>query len=586
MDERQETNIKEHDRVRELWRQKVEKDPADTEGKTGGSSWVTKLPKTAQRAWLEGCGTVAITVHRAEGLIPADLQAGAAALMGKMTTSDPYVKVFFDSQEYQTRVISKTLNPIWEEDFEVLVRNPNPPTAGVLPKRGDQHLEVAVFDSDMTSADDHLGSVFLDVLSLKPGQTYSGWFRIRGPDDTKQVNALIKAESDIAVLKSKLQQDTVDGTYVVSEDFDLHRKHIPKGYVLRELFVGKVLDLGDLDLVAKKLRRAPFPLTFWSPDECGGIQLTIKTEVDWTRLRWAMITGIGPTTTFLPPFDLDKLYSLGMEMADIMWFQFGEKLLTNVLAILTWEKPSQSAQIMFFLLFLAYVMPYAPSILMAVSATQHLRTKWKHARKLKQKEARKNLDKMRAAAKQNQDGSRIFGAIQSAWRSNQTKSEESHEGPAADGAQGDEDKGDDEKHLPSVLTNIMMFTPGISSYKEMARPYQDLLQFVVGKLRLLQDIFSWRSGLSSYFNMFLWFNVLLMLPFVLPYKWFVKGQIILVFNVLTPGFTIMLGSLFWYLGDYFSGVVRWQWVSKNDGGAMPIEWAHPVARPKLEKLRT
>jgi len=624
-----EANKQEHDRVRKLWREQIYGHPTDAEKQPGPSHWVTKLPPAAQAAWLEGSGRVYITVHRAEGLIPADVTAGVAALAGKATSSDPYCKLLFDSQGclsgcfaglmtriaksdpyckliydsqvMKTKKVNKTLNPIFEESFEILVRNPNAPSG--LPKRGDQHLEIALYDYDMATQDDHLGSVFLDVFSFKPGKKYSGWFRIRGPTDGENsVDVMVQTEQQIMDLMNALEKDEVDGTFVATEDVMIGKKKIPKDSVLREVFVGKPVEMKDFHKLGLQVAREPVKLSFWPQDPAGGIKLTIRTEFDVNRLRWATITGVGETEPYVPPFNLDDLYSLGMELADILWFQFGAKVLTKLLSILTWEQPRASAKALAACLALAYVMRWSPSILMAVAAFKHLETKWRNQRKKDKKKkaqaARRGWQAMRQevlgeespAAKSSFS---FLGVAQRVWEANEDRIERSQGAGEKDGHSGADQQeaassGDHEpQHLPSVLTYITTFTPGISAYKEQARPYQALLAFAVGKFRLLRDIFTWESDLAQYFNYFLWGQAVILLPILVNYKWFLKQHIIFTFILLTPGFTCLLGCLWWYLSDNFSGTIRWHWEQEQDGRevVMPLEWANPVARAKLEKQR-
>jgi len=86
--------------------------------------------------------------------------------------SDPYVIVKLNNvQVYKTRVVPKSLNPVWNERFELLL----PPG-----HTSYQDLEVkfSIWDKD-TFSDDPMGSA---CVKIPP--TYSGWF-VRGWFDVK-----------------------------------------------------------------------------------------------------------------------------------------------------------------------------------------------------------------------------------------------------------------------------------------------------------------------------------------------------------------------------------------------------------------
>lgn len=40
-------------------------------------------------------------------------------------TSDPYVVIKYKDQQYKTKIIKKTLQPVWNEDFVLFIENAN-----------------------------------------------------------------------------------------------------------------------------------------------------------------------------------------------------------------------------------------------------------------------------------------------------------------------------------------------------------------------------------------------------------------------------------------------------------------------------
>lgn len=96
-------------------------------------------------------GVVVVRIHRAEGLEAQDSN-------GK---SDPYIVVAmskFGKPIFSTRIIERTLDPIFEETCFVLV------TPEAL--RSKERLSLQIWDSDRLTADDELGRVEFDLQDL------------------------------------------------------------------------------------------------------------------------------------------------------------------------------------------------------------------------------------------------------------------------------------------------------------------------------------------------------------------------------------------------------------------------------------
>jgi len=116
------------------------------------------------------CGTVTIRVIEARKLMRADL-------FGK---SDPYVKVRMVTigrnqmktyyGEKKGRVIKKTLDPHWDEEY---VFNPQNPATDCI--------DIQVFDWDRMSNDDFLGHVEIKLANLPLGQTVDEWKPLSNP---------------------------------------------------------------------------------------------------------------------------------------------------------------------------------------------------------------------------------------------------------------------------------------------------------------------------------------------------------------------------------------------------------------------
>ncbi|XP_032873183.1 multiple C2 and transmembrane domain-containing protein 1 isoform X1 [Amblyraja radiata] len=71
-------------------------------------------------------------------------------------TSDPYVKIKIAGREiFRSRIIHKSLNPVWNEDISILMENITEP------------LYIKVFDYDFGLHDDFMGSAYLELTNLE-----------------------------------------------------------------------------------------------------------------------------------------------------------------------------------------------------------------------------------------------------------------------------------------------------------------------------------------------------------------------------------------------------------------------------------
>ena len=94
--------------------------------------------------------TLRVHLHGATGLRGAD----------KNGLSDPYVRLSAAGQSVQSKTLSRTLEPIWDQELELM----GPGAA--FRKEG---LSLEVFDSDKLSRDDSLGFVAIELATLTDG---------------------------------------------------------------------------------------------------------------------------------------------------------------------------------------------------------------------------------------------------------------------------------------------------------------------------------------------------------------------------------------------------------------------------------
>jgi len=97
------------------------------------------------------------------------------AAMDGGVSSDPYcqVKASFNKQAFKTKVVKKTLNPKWDQQFSFYV---SAPTGNIL---------IKVWDKD-TLFDDKLGELTIPVEQLKNGEALDQWFTLEGEPKKKK----------------------------------------------------------------------------------------------------------------------------------------------------------------------------------------------------------------------------------------------------------------------------------------------------------------------------------------------------------------------------------------------------------------
>jgi len=97
--------------------------------------------------------------------------------------SDPYCifSLGKESDKFQTKVVKKTSNPVWNEEFVLDVLDPNVP------------LEIEVLDKG--KKDEFLGYVELELKPFNDQQTKDVWVKIRGPPGKKEKKKLEREEN-------------------------------------------------------------------------------------------------------------------------------------------------------------------------------------------------------------------------------------------------------------------------------------------------------------------------------------------------------------------------------------------------------
>ncbi|XP_056418289.1 extended synaptotagmin-1 [Hyla sarda] len=164
---------------------------SDIEEATCGSS-VDMPPRPNQTSPPENFGTenvLRVFILEAESLIAKDNFMGGM-IKGK---SDPYVVVRSGGKSVKTRVIKETLNPHWDQSFEIIVTD--------VP---GQDIEFLLFDKDIDK-DDSLGSCKVAVKKVLKQKAVDEWLPL---EEVKSGRLHVKVEC-LSLLTDPSQLDQV-----------------------------------------------------------------------------------------------------------------------------------------------------------------------------------------------------------------------------------------------------------------------------------------------------------------------------------------------------------------------------------------
>ncbi|PAN09277.1 hypothetical protein PAHAL_2G007900 [Panicum hallii] len=88
------------------------------------------------------------------GFLSVKVLRGVNLVSRDANGSDPYVVLDLDGQKLKTGVMKKTVNPVWNEDLTLAVKNASTP------------IKLEVFDKDTFSKDDQMGDAEFDIEAL------------------------------------------------------------------------------------------------------------------------------------------------------------------------------------------------------------------------------------------------------------------------------------------------------------------------------------------------------------------------------------------------------------------------------------
>jgi len=162
------------DKTKEEWVKLVGENGQEEQGEvhlllhiTSEESGVSKRP-ILQPSVSEGHGQLLVEVISARDLLAKDRRTGS---------SDPFCEVSLGDETYKTEIVSRDLNPVWNEEFYFEVENES------------QELNVAIWDWNLIGSSEFLGMVAVPLKEVLDGisreQNYKLQPRPGKKDETK-----------------------------------------------------------------------------------------------------------------------------------------------------------------------------------------------------------------------------------------------------------------------------------------------------------------------------------------------------------------------------------------------------------------
>ncbi|KAE8722434.1 auxin efflux carrier component 1-like [Hibiscus syriacus] len=91
------------------------------------------------------------------GLLRIHVKRGVNLAVRDVRTSDPYINFRMGNQSLKTKVIEGDVNPVWDEDLTLSIRDP------------EMSIQLNVYDYDRFSKDDEMGDAEFDIKAFIEG---------------------------------------------------------------------------------------------------------------------------------------------------------------------------------------------------------------------------------------------------------------------------------------------------------------------------------------------------------------------------------------------------------------------------------
>ncbi|XP_064422057.1 multiple C2 and transmembrane domain-containing protein 2 [Latimeria chalumnae] len=110
-------------------------------------------------------------------------------------TSDPYVKFKMDGKTiYKSKIVYKNLNPLWDEQFVVPVKDLN------------KKLYIKVYDRDLTT-DDFMGSAVLSLSDLQMNRTVESTLKLDDPNSLEEDMGVVVLDVSLSLKQGDVKRN-------------------------------------------------------------------------------------------------------------------------------------------------------------------------------------------------------------------------------------------------------------------------------------------------------------------------------------------------------------------------------------------
>lgn len=136
--------------------------------------WVDEMMQNQRRsARLRTAQRLSMSMPRFYRLSVGVIEArGLPGLKSNGQKSDPYCKISFETYAPQTRVITDTVKPVWDETFHFDISQPNT----------NSELCIKVHHDDGSLKHTRIGMVTIPLFDIKTAKTLDAWYSIIGQD--------------------------------------------------------------------------------------------------------------------------------------------------------------------------------------------------------------------------------------------------------------------------------------------------------------------------------------------------------------------------------------------------------------------
>merc|ERR1712137_373269 len=167
--------------------------------------------------------TVGVRLLTAASLLAADLNG----------SSDPYCTFKLENSSYRSKCIPKTLNPTWNENFELSF------------EEDSSVVQMEVFDHDVVGSHDSLGTAEIPLRDLVHGIEKVFWIKLQGGET---------GENLVATLSTIFKKRKKKNLENVNTNSTFNKGRVQIGLTALDFGIGFTKDATDSPMVAMRRR--------------------------------------------------------------------------------------------------------------------------------------------------------------------------------------------------------------------------------------------------------------------------------------------------------------------------------------------